>query len=713
MKAALKVKTLAWGGVLLFAALGSAATTLGRAQGSFFVGQALDLRVQLQSEGDADSLSGCVDAEVYYGDAQVDPARVSVKLESAVAGATQAHAVRVLSSVLINEPLVTVNLHVGCQQKSSRRYVLFPDVSSNVVEPAQRVPTMAAALNRARPTVGDTAFPAQASVHPVAPTAAAPSIDKSRRLLEAAGAAPAARGAARTVPAQPLATLPRPPRAVKLAGKARLKLDPLDLLIERDPVLRASSELLAPPQEDPQKRAEASLLWRALNASPQDLMRDEAAAQRVENDLKSLYAVTAENQKGLIDLVATVQRAQSERYVNGLVYSLATLCLVSLVALVWAWRRLRAARAPSWMHGLEAGDSLLVELVQAPPVVRTGHTPLTEAASAPVAMADAPMDEPSAERAPKAAPASLTELDFDLDLMALSSHQPVQSAPSVVHAATAHTAHTAHTPERDFSVSVSSGLRAIDSEELVDVRQQADFFVSVGQHQKAIDVLTTRIAQVGESSPLVCLDLLRIYHALGRQSEFEFMRTEFDNWFTGRVPEFHAFSDEGHGLDHYPLVMDRIVAMWPDPSVLEYIENCLYHHSTHMEDPHFDLLAYRELLLLHGVAKRIVRLADDESDSNLSELMRIPPRVHAATEGDAFSMSGSADLGQRAGAHHRNGLNRGFVAMPGRSVDVETRPAPLGIIKLPPGSQADEPSDSRPQRSKPDQVTDFNFLSLH
>jgi hypothetical protein len=708
MKAALKVKTLAWGGVLLFAALGSAATTLGRAQGALFVGQPLDLRIQLQFDGEADGVSGCVDADVYYGEAQVDPARVKVQLEPIVGGTTQA--VRVLSSILINEPLVTVNLRVGCQQKSSRRYVLFPDVSSNVVEPVQRVPTLAAELNRARSTVRDTASPAQASAHPAAPAAAVPSIDKPRRPRQVSVAAPAERSAATAMSAQPLAPLPRQPRAVKSASKARLKLDPLDLLIERDPVLRASSELLAAPQEDPRKRAEATLLWRALNASPEDLMRDEAAAQRMEKDLKSLYAVTAENQKGLIDLVATVQRAQSERYANGLVYSLAALCLLSLLALGWIWRRLRAARAPSWMHGLEAGDSLLVELAQAPPVVRTGHTPLNEVASAPVALTAAPMDEPLVTGIADAAPELLTELDFDLDLMALSSHQPVPSMPSVVHAATAP---RAQTPVRDFSVSVSAGLRAIDSEELEDVRQQADFFVSVGQHQKAIDVLTTRIAQVGESSPLVCLDLLKIYHALGRQSEFEFMRNEFDNWFTGRVPEFHAFSDEGHGLEHYRLVMDRIVAMWPDPSVLEYIENCLYHHSTHMEDPHFDLRAYRELLLLHGVAKRMVRLSDDESDSNLSELIRIPPRVHAATEGDAFSMPGSADLGHRAGAHHRSGLNRGFVAMPGRSVDVETRPAPLGVIKLPPDPTTGDHSESKSQRSKPDNVTDFNFLSLH
>lgn len=710
MKTAFPVKALAMGGVLLFAALGSAGTTLGRAQGAVFVGKPLDLLVQLQVDGDAEAQSVCLDADVFYGEAQVDPARVSVKLEPATGGATQAQAVRVLSSVLINEPLVTVNLRAGCQHKSSRRYVLFPDVSSNVVEPLERVPTVAAEWIQARRTLPDKTASAGTGARPATPIPAVQSTDKPKRPRQApVAAAPTPSAAAAAMPAQPPAPLPRQPRAVKSASKSRLKLDSLDLLIERDPVLRASSELVAAPQGDPLRRAEAAALWRALNASPEDLMRDEAQAQRIEKDLQALYAVTAENQKGLVDLVAKVQNAQSERYANGLVYSLAALCLVSVLALVWVGRRLRAARAPSWMHGLEAGDSLLVELAQAPPVVRSGPEPVTEAVSTPASTsATVRADEPTVERISAADPEPLAELDFDLDLMALSSHGAVQSRPSTVHAPAA-----AHTLARDFAVSVSGGLRAIDSEELVDVRQQADFFVSVGQHQKAIDVLTTRIAQVGESSPLVCLDLLKIYHALGRQSEFEFMRTEFNNWFTGRVPAFHAFSNEGRALDHYPQVMNRIVAMWPDPVVLEYIENCLYHHSTEIEDPHFDLEAYRELLLLHGVAKRIVRLTNDESDSHLSELMRIPPRAQAGAGVDASRVPGSADPGHRAGAHHRNGWKRGPLEMPDRLADVETRPAPLGVIKLPPGSQAADLADSKSPRSKPDNLTDFNFLSLH
>ena len=68
--------------------------------------------------------------------------------------------------------------------------------------------------------------------------------------------------------------------------KPRLKLAPLDMSAERDPVLRATNELLSVPSEDLQKRVEALAMWRALNASAQDVLRDEARMQAMESDVK-------------------------------------------------------------------------------------------------------------------------------------------------------------------------------------------------------------------------------------------------------------------------------------------------------------------------------------------------------------------------------------------------------------------------------------------
>ncbi|MES2949019.1 MAG: hypothetical protein V4858_10805 [Pseudomonadota bacterium] len=713
MKAVFKVKTLACGALMLCTAMGSTGLTLGRAQGVVFVGKPLDLRVQVQFDASEDIQDACMGAEVFYGDTPLDASRVSVLVEPATGGA-RGPIVRVLSSVLVDEPVITVNFRVGCQQKLSKRYTVFSEVATHVVEPPVRVPARTAPAAVAPPVVG-VATPLAAA----APDGPATTTPKKAKSVAPANAAPAAATAPTQQVAPPVANLARSAQSPKASGKSRLKLDSLDLLIDRDPVLQATSELLTLPQEDPQKRSEAAALWRALNASPEETLRDEARARAMEKDLKALYAVTAENQKGLMDLVAKVQRAESERYANGLVYTLAALCLASLVALVWMWRRARTARPRSWLQGAEADDSLMAELVQEAkaPASRAAALHATPAAAKP----------PKPETVPAHVP--VTELDLDLDLMTAPPSEPMWNEPEaqLPQRAGLATPPRARVPDaalvtpanraaaRDFSVSVAGGLRAIDSEELMDVRQQAEFFMSLGETQKAIDVLTTRIAQVGESSPLVCLDLLKIYHKLGREPEYEFMRQEFNNWFTGRVPVIDDFRNEGQSLERYPEVIDRIVALWPDPRVLEYIENCIYHHSSDVYEPEFDLLAYRELLLLHGVAKRIVRLSDGSGDSHASELLRIPARAPTGLRPEG---SGNIEVAHRVGPQHRGAWKRSPPKAP--EVDPEeevvTSGAPLSAINPPPVTTPEPLIDERPAAAAADKeqgsLTEFNFLSL-
>ena len=116
----------------------------------------------------------------------------------------------------------------------------------------------------------------------------------------------------------------------------------------------------------------------------------------------------------------------------------------------------------------------------------------------------------------------------------------------------------------------------MDTQELVDIRHQAEFFMSLGQHDQAIEILEHRLAESGESSPLVFLDLLGILHTLGRKSEYEVVRSEFNRLFTGRMSGFTAFSDEGKTLDAYPDVARRICALWPSARVLEFMEDCIF-----------------------------------------------------------------------------------------------------------------------------------------
>jgi hypothetical protein len=619
-----KVGKVAVGVALLGVAVGSFALTLGRTQDVAWVGKPLDVQFQVQPDSVDDLLPDCLAAQVLYGDSALDPGRISVTTSQST-GAGQV--IRVLTTLPINEPVVTVQLRVGCQQKLSKQYTFLAELPTHVVEPVVPAAPRSRITEAAQRPVSTTPTPI---VSPPAEVSAAPT--RRARVDAKADVAPAPAQGQR--PAKP---------ATKAVRGSRLKLDPLELLIERDPVLRASDELLTLPQEDGSRRTEAAALWRSLNVSPEQVLQDEAKALALEKDMQSLRAATAQNQKGLLDLQATVQQSESQRYANWLVYGLVGLWVACLAVIWWFLRRVREQRATDWRQGHDAQDSQLADTMQRPIVEHGGSdspaVPVTPVADTPLARA--PVD------AAAAAPLSEVdiELEVDLDLhtgpLALGSKN---QAP--VPALTAHAT-------RDFYPSGAVALRASESAELMDVREQAEFFLSLGQHDKAIEILTTRVAQFGESSPLVCLDLLRMYHDLGREAEFEVMRTEFNHWFAGYVPEFSQFGNDGRALEEYPRIMERISMLWPSPKVLEYIEGCLYRQASGDEGLVFDLNAYLDLLLLHGVAKQMVRIANPLHPGNKAEAVRIPVRSHEAMAGDASQLEGSAAVPHRSGAQRR------------------------------------------------------------
>jgi hypothetical protein len=120
----------------------------------------------------------------------------------------------------------------------------------------------------------------------------------------------------------------------------------------------------------------------------------------------------------------------------------------------------------------------------------------------------------------------------------------------------------------------------------------------------------------------VYLDLIKVFHTLSQKTGFYQYRDQFNCLFTGQVPEYANFNQQGQFLDAYPQVCEKIVALWPSDDALSYIEKCLVREPGVDQSEGFDLEAYRELLMLHGVVKRIV----SESDSDLMPFsaMKLP-----------------------------------------------------------------------------------------
>ncbi len=586
------------GCILLSTALGSYAATLGRHSGAAVIGRPLDIRVQALL-GPAEEVSSiCAQADVFYGDTQVSPGAVRVSTQKSAPDAEAS--VRVQSSVPVDEPIVTVYVRAGCNTPFSRRYVLLADP---LTEP-QTSPTPApAAAAAAVPPVApvSSALPARAlpPAGTIAPATGADSQTDTRPPMPGdarnAVSATASKPPAATKPAaaRPSAVKPaRPASVVKRPAEPaapRLELDPVDLNLnlDRDPVLKLSQSLLSEPTTSDEERAAAASLWKAINASPEDILRDAQKLSVLEAEAKGLREQEAINKAALQEMQG---RLDQTRYLTWLVYGLGALLLLSAVAGWLLWRRRGAA-----------GD--------ADKASRAWWT----AAAAEKELEGGPLAMPNGK-----AGAEALDLDLNLDVGRESSLDSMRSlhgdsdlgpdsTPAVLLGA----------DKREFGSSQTPVSRSVATEELFDVQQQADFFVSLGENEQAIQVLRNHLIESQEPSALAYLDLFKLYHKLNRPADYEQLRGEFNRKFNADAPPFEQYSDESQGLEAYETAFGRIQALWPQPRVLDVIEKSIFREPGDVETEMFDLEAYRELLLLYAIAKDMIRR--DVADSNARE----------------------------------------------------------------------------------------------
>ena len=517
---------------MFLASTSSMALSLGRHGGATVIGRPLDMSVQavLESQDDVDSL--CLDADVFYADNKLDKSRVRVTLEKSGSSSTQA-LIRIRSSVLVDEPVVTLYLRVGCQLKSERRYVSLAELVSEAVAEKNTItpmPAPSAAINK--PVV-------VASVNPVAGNAEAlvlkvpKSTARTRsRPLAAKAQSDLGNLATADAVAVPLTkdqdpiirTKPQrlpviaPDKKATTPTKARLKLEPLDLVIDRDPQLKASAELLSIPAANPQERAAASALWRALSAQPQDILRDTEKLQSLENSVRGLQAQSQKTLASIDELSVKLQKAQAERYANALVYALVALLLAAAAGLAFLLRQRFVGRRGGssdnpWWRKSEAFENQQGAWLDSLP-------------------SDERLDLAANRLVP--VPKSLladVDVDFDLDLASVKADAARPGGGPSFADSVPFSSSSSSKQVSGFGSSLMHPSRAVKAEELFDVQQQADFFVSIGQHEQAIEVLRIHIAENIETSALVYLDLFNLYHQLKRPAEYEALRETFNQRF--------------------------------------------------------------------------------------------------------------------------------------------------------------------------------------
>ena len=548
------------------------------------------LRASLAPGEDASTL--CIQADVSQADALVTPSKVRVQLLNGneVSQAT----IRISSAVIVDEPVLNIVIRYGCAQKSIRKFIVFADppnftpfqnTLAGVKPPeVQNSATKTQDLGR----LSSNNFAALSAVDNAAISKTRPASRDAKISTErATGGADRSASATSLRVDKPLMQSQR--LGTKTPSKAptsRLQIDVAGSAIDPTTKLRLSSTLVTLPLQNTLQRAEAAALWRVLGSAPEEVQQDLMRLQALQGEMLVLKNVSTQGQAEKRLPAAQLKTTDDPYYKNLLLYTLAALLAFAILALLRVYSSTRNI-SPTWWKARRE----ISETDDVAPTVVTNDTPSKRA--------------PTRNETPAVAVA-VAMAKTDTTVLDRKNQEMVLRGPS------------ARPNESVFaSLAYQGNTRDVSVEEIFDIQQQADFFISLGQHDQAIEVLKNHIGENVQTSPLIYLDLLSLYHSKARNIDYQELAKEFIRLFNGVVPPFEIFDEKTQGLESYPLLLRHIESLWHTDNAIDVIENLVFRNDNHVNET-LDLEAYRELLLLHSLAKDFAE--NERATSNLGSL---------------------------------------------------------------------------------------------
>ena len=610
-------------GALSASALSASAAGFSGGGPGAVLGQRLSFNVSFRVDAGDTLTPNCVKADVQFGDHRLPAAQVTTALEMQASDVAR---IRVQTDKAVDEPVVDVMLVAGCAAPQTRRFVIFADPPRAVpvaLSPAMAVPPMvvaalagaatapAAANSRAAPLAGGRDAVAGSGQRPVAalPRAAEPRphTATSRSQAKADGAKRRRnKQSARPVRARASVTNPPAATAPKANPTPRLELDFAEPLRGQpdaiDAALAAVSEAASATQAAQEAASAASTRIAALERDIEQMRNEARRSQAAASQWQSRLAAAENARFWLWPLL------------------LLTLALAALAAWL-SWRLATADRRRQAPWRDLAAD---VTPKAMGPDVKLGEATLFVTSAARPAGHDAVRMRSTPAWPPPAPPESLPVFD-DRDTVSMRAARSNAVAPDLAPESVAAalqppmgaSERTMPYPPGATSLPTESApARDVSIEELMDLEQQADFFVVLGQDEAAIDLLVHHLRETGGSSPLPYLKLLEIHHRRGERDEFERTRVRFNHRFNAYAPEWELGLHSGRALEDYSGVVPRLQQVWPKPlDAMAELEALLFGKS---RGDMFDLPAYREVLFLYNLARDLLdRDAVESGDVDL------------------------------------------------------------------------------------------------
>lgn len=193
-------------------------------------------------------------------------------------------------------------------------------------------------------------------------------------------------------------------------------------------------------------------------------------------------------------------------------------------------------------------------------------------------------------------------------------------APSAVVMSSAIPSSAEHEPAHPFENSmllfadniegdaVSSSMRTrgtlMEVEEISDMTQQAEFWLSLNQRERALEILERQTHTDQIDSPAPWLYLLDLYRESKEKAKFNELRARFTQIFNAYIPEFEAdMALESHrDLEEFPHLIAQICELWHTADIMPFLQDLLIDERDGARAG-FDLNVYREIMMLIGMAE--------------------------------------------------------------------------------------------------------------
>jgi pilus assembly protein FimV len=567
----------------------------GRPVSDAVLGQSFTFTVPVRVQPGERFAGDCLSAKVYYGDALLPPNAVRTEVLPGATG--DSLMLRVITSMPVSEPIVDVSVEVACDRHFSRRFSVFADPPTLAAGPAQvaPLPQAVAPVAGAAPVAAPPVGPATTAYGAAQRNASGAASGRPRVLRKGPTMAPANEvdtPAAARHPATDNGIAKKGPRTAPApADTSRLLLEPgvpqLKLDMEEPVILPPSAASGAAP-------GLAAL-------EDEDLRQLKALQQSLDNARRDSQSQRDQTARLQAELAQAKAQSSGDTWTPWLLALLAV-AAAAIAGLVWKLRQQTRIAHSDWFNQSALGPATAVPPAsELPPQVRPEASFVAADLAEPVAgepLSDLPLvDESDARRVP---------------IVDHSATRPLD--------------------RHSLAAAVPAGApRELSVEELLDLEQQADFFIALGQEDAAVDLLMSHLRSAGGQSPLPYTKLLEIYRRQGDRSAYERTRARFNRRFNAYAPDWDTGPAAGRSLEDYPDTIAQLERTWHSPlDAMAILESLLFKRDDSSEL--FDLPAYRDVLVLYSLARDLWQHGGGQGGTHVDVLLPLDDdSAHAAS----------------------------------------------------------------------------------